>query len=239
MDTGGRKLRVSFQDATPLANSLSCALFFLDCYHYPSYFWRFEVTICDLKIYMAQTATALVRKAEMKIFVLRGHRVILDETLAALYRVTVKQLNQQVKRNARRFPAEFVLRLSRREFELLRSQIVTSNDGRGGRRYRPFAFTEHGAIMAATVLKSHRAIEMSVFVVRAFVRMREALAQNQQIMSKLAEIERRVENHDGDIEELVRAVQELMAPPKSKPRKIGFQLPQHAASLNRRIPVAV
>lgn len=115
---------------------------------------------------MAQTAIALARRVETKIFVLRGYRVILDETLAELYGVEVKQLNQQIKRNSRRFPAEFVFRLSEREFQALRSQIVTSNEGRGGRRYRPFAFTEHGAIMAATVLKSRRAIQMSIFVVR-------------------------------------------------------------------------
>src|SRR5690242_9208030 len=160
---------------------------------------RFEVTNCDLKNEMAQTATALARRVETKIFVLRGHRIIVDETLAELYGVEVKQLNQQVKRNSKRFPSEFVFRLSQREFDFLRSQIVTSNDGRGGRRYRPFAFTEHGAIMAATVLKSRRAIQMSIFVVRAFVRMREALAQNQQILSKLADIERRLESHETDI----------------------------------------
>src|SRR5882672_281829 len=125
---------------------------------------------------MKNTAIALARKVGSKIQVLRGQRVILDTDLAELYGVSVKQLNQQVKRNARRFPDDFVVRLSAKELANLRSQIVTSSSSHGGRRYLPNAFTEHGAIMAASVLNSERADEMSIFVVRAFVRMREALA---------------------------------------------------------------
>ena len=182
---------------------------------------------------MPQTAIVLAKKVETNIFVLRGHRVILDETLAELYGVEVKQLNQQVKRNSKRFPAEFVFRLSQREFDSLRSQIVTSNEGRGGRRYRPLAFTEHGAIMAATVLKSRRAIQMSIFVVRAFVRMREALAQNQQILAKLADIEKKLQNHEADIGELVRVVRQLMTVPEPNRRKIGFALPAQGLAAGR------
>ncbi len=182
---------------------------------------------------MAQTAVVLARKVETNIFILRGHRIILDETLAELYGVEVKQLNQQVKRNSKRFPVEFVFRLSQREFDGLRSQIVTSKEGRGGRRYRPLAFTEHGAIMAATVLKSRRAIQMSIFVVRAFVRMREALAQNQQILAKLADIEKRLQNHEADIGDLVRVVRQLMAPPEPNRRKIGFALPAQGLAAGR------
>ena len=185
------------------------------------------------------TAAALAKRVEAKIFVLRGHKVILDEDLAQLYAVEVRHLNQQVKRNRKRVPAEFVFRLSVKESDFLRSQIVISNEGRGGRRYRPFAFTEHGAIMAATVLKSRRAIQMSIFVVRAFVRMREALAQNQQILSKLAEIERRLENHETDIGELVRAVRQLMAPSPPARRRIGFQLPAHVHMGVSRTRIAV
>ena len=113
---------------------------------------------------------------------------------------------------------------------------MTSNEGRGGRRYRPFAFTEHGAIMAATVLKSRRAIQMSIFVVRAFVRMREALAQNREIVAKLADIEHRLNNHEADIGELVQAVRQLMTPPEPNRRKIGFGLPQ-ATSARARVAV--
>jgi hypothetical protein len=116
----------------------------------------------------------------------------------------------------------------------LRSQIATSNNGRGGRRYLPYAFTEHGAIMAATVLNSKRAIQMSIFVVRAFVRMREALAANQQIVAKLLELEHRLENHDGTIQELVAAIRELMLPPPPNRRRIGFQTPPRAGKVNGR-----
>ena len=107
----------------------------------------------------------------------------------------------------------------------MRLQNATSNPRRGGRRYLPNAFTEHGAIMAATVLNSARAIEMSIFVVRAFARMREALAANQLIIAKLTELERRLEGHDGQIQNLVEAIRQLMAPPLRAGRRIGFELP--------------
>jgi hypothetical protein len=127
---------------------------------------------------MPNTAIVLAQKIAAKIHVLRGHKVILDVDLAALYGVPVKRLNEQVKRNAARFPADFLFRLSRSEYENLRSQIATSSYGHGGRRYLPRVFTEHGAVMAANVLNSDRAIKMSIFVVRAFVRVRETLAVN-------------------------------------------------------------
>ena len=149
----------------------------------------------------------------------------MDVDLAALYGVPVKRLNEQIKRNSKRFPSDFLFRLSPVEYGNLRSQIVTSSLGHGGRRYLPHAFTEHGAIMAATVLNSKRAIEMSIFVVRAFVRMREALAANQQIVAKLSEIERRLEGHDFEIQELVDAIRELMAPLPANNRRIGFETP--------------
>jgi ORF6N domain-containing protein len=113
---------------------------------------------------------ALVRRpVESRILFLRGRKVLLDSDLADLYRITVKRLNQQVKHNAERFPEDFMFRLRPGENKLLRSQTATSNGGRGGRRYLPFVFTEHGAIMAASVLNSPRAVEMSIFVVRAFI----------------------------------------------------------------------
>jgi len=174
---------------------------------------------------MNKKAIALVRQTESKIQIIRGQKVILDMDLAELYGVSVKQLNQQIKRNADRFPSDFLFRLSHAEHERLRSQIVTSNVGRGGRRYLPYAFTEHGAIMAATVLNSERAVEMSIFVVRAFVRMREALSSNQKIVAKLSELERRLETHDSDIQQLIEAIRELMTPPEHNRRKIGFALP--------------
>jgi hypothetical protein len=133
---------------------------------------------------------------ESRILFLRHLRVILDADLAELYGVPVKVLNQQVKRNRERFPEDFVFQLAAKEHQALRSQIVTSNKGRGGRRYTPYAFTEHGAIMAATVLNSERAVQMSVFVVRAFVRLREMLATNRRLAGKIDELEDRLEGHD-------------------------------------------
>ncbi len=172
---------------------------------------------------MSKDQTAVALRVESRILVLRQHKVILDSDLAELYGVPVKRLNEQVKRNRDRFPADFMFQLSAKEHESLRSQNAASK--RGGRRYAPYAFTEHGAIMAATVLNSERAVEMSIFVVRAFVRMREMVAQNRQIVAKLEELEQRLEKHDSDIEQLIEAIKELMVPPEPSGRRIGFQLP--------------
>src|SRR5256884_3431521 len=161
---------------------------------------------------MKKRAIVLSRRVESRILVLRGHRVILDADLAELYGVEVKRLNQQVKRNIDRFPGDFVLQLSSAQYESLRLQIATSKEGRGGRRYLPYAFTEHGAIMAATVLNSKRAIEMSIFVVRAFVRMREMLSANRQLAAKIEELDHRLGTHDDAIQELMDAIKELMIP---------------------------
>lgn len=168
---------------------------------------------------------ATVFAVQSRILFLRQQRVILDSDLARLYGVPVRQLNQQVKRNTRRFPSDFVFQLSGKEQDSLRSQIVISKLKRGGRRYRPHAFTEHGAIMAATVLNSQQAIEMSVFVVRAFVRLREMLATNRQLAAKLDELENVLQTHDSAIRELVQAIKHLSAPEQPARRKIGFQLP--------------
>jgi len=169
--------------------------------------------------------SSLAVQVESRILILRHQRVILDIDLAKLYGVPVRQLNQQVKRNRERFPADFTFQLTLKENQALRSQFVISNKGRGGRRYAPYAFTEHGAIMAATVLNSKRAIEMSVFVVRAFVRMRDMLATNRQLAAKINELDRRLETHDTTIQDLIEAIRELMAPEETSKRKIGFQLP--------------
>jgi hypothetical protein len=178
---------------------------------------------------MSKQVTVLTKRVESKIVLIRGLRVILDTDLAELYGVEVKRLNEQVKRNLRRFPDDFVMRLSAEEAANLRSQNVISSSSHGGRRFLPNAFTEHGAIMAASVLNSERAVEMSIFVVRAFVRMREALASNQEILSKLAELEHRVESHDTNIQELIEAIRELMEPPPATGRQIGFALPTDSA----------
>ncbi len=145
---------------------------------------------------MRKTPVAITKHVNAQIRLLRGKKVILDSDLAKLYGVEVRELNQQFKRNRKRFPEDFVFQLAQREIEILRSQIVISSERHGGRRYLPYAFTEHGAIMAATVLNSKRAVQMSIFVVRAFVQMRETLAANHEIRVKFAELERRLGNHD-------------------------------------------
>jgi hypothetical protein len=169
--------------------------------------------------------TTLASAVESRILLLRHQRVILDTDIADLYGVPVKVLNQQVKRNRERFPADFVFRLTSKENEVLRSQSVTSKQGRGGRRYAPYAFTEHGAIMAATVLNSERAVQMSVFVVRAFVRLREMLATNRKLAGKIDELENRLDTHDSTIQDLIEAIKELMKPEDPPRKSIGFQIP--------------
>jgi phage regulator Rha-like protein len=174
---------------------------------------------------MNKTAIILAKRVSSKILILRNQKVILDADLAELYGVPVKRLNEQIKRNYERFPADFLFTLTSEEYQDLRSQNATSNSSHGGRRYLPNAFTEHGAIMAASVLNSKRAIEMSIFVVRAFVQMRHALATNQHIVSKLAELEARLDSHDGELQGLVEAIRELVEPLPANDRRIGFEAP--------------
>src|SRR5215469_16457238 len=177
---------------------------------------------------MNKTAIVLAQRVTRKILVLRNQKVILDTDLADLYGVSVKRLNEQVKRNPKRFPPDFLFTLTRAEYDNLRSQNATSNSDHGGRRYLPHAFTEHGAIMAASVLNSDRAVEMSIFVVRAFVQMRQAIARNQHIVSKLGELEARLDTYDGEIQELMEAIRELIAPLPANNRRIGFEAPPDA-----------
>jgi hypothetical protein len=154
---------------------------------------------------------------------IRNHRVILDSDLAALYGVPTKVFNQAIKRNTDRFPDFFRFQLTKEEFDALRSHFVTSNEGRGGRRYLPFVFTEHGALMAANVLSSPRAIKMSVALIEAFIRLRQEFASTQVLARRLAEIERTVVQHDTALKELFRAIKPLLLPPPEPPRKrIGF-----------------
>jgi hypothetical protein len=165
-----------------------------------------------------------VEQLDRSIVEIRGKRVILSHDLAAAYGVTTKRLNEQVKRNIKRFPPDFAFELTDEEWSALRSQIATSNvrPGRGGRRYQPYAFTEHGAVMAASVLNSDRAVEVSVFVVRAFVRMSRMLASHRQLALKLAELEARVSTHDRSIQSLLAAIRSLITPPEPKKKRIGF-----------------
>ena len=153
---------------------------------------------------------------------------MLDADLAELYGVSTKRFNEQVRRNSERFPRDFMFQLTVQEVTNLRSQIATSSlpgdhSNWGGRRYLPHVFTEHGAIMAATILNTSLATEVSVFVVRAFVRLREMVAANKELSKKLDELERRVSHHDEAITSIVKAIRELATPPEPKPkRRIGF-----------------
>jgi hypothetical protein len=160
---------------------------------------------------------------ENQIHLVRGQKVLLDAGLAALYGVEVKALNQAVKRNEERFPPDFVFQLTAEENEALRSQTVTSKSRRGGHHSAPSAFTEHGANMAASVLNSPRAVEMSIFVVRAFLRLRETLATHKELAAKLAELEQRLETTDHRIVEIIKAIHVLAMPPEKPTRKIGFR----------------
>ena len=169
---------------------------------------------------------AAVFPIESRIAILRHQRIILDTALAELYGVSVKRLNQQVNRNRERFPSDFMFQLTPREFAALRLQFATANKKRGGRRSLPYAFTEHGAIMAATVLNSEQAVKMSVFVVRAFVRLRQMLAANREFANRIKELEEHLETHDCTIQEIINAIRKLMNPPSSRRRRIGFALPQ-------------
>jgi hypothetical protein len=159
-----------------------------------------------------------------RIFPIRGHRVALDSDLATLYGVAIKRLNEQVRRNKERFPEDFAFQLTVEEYESLRSQFATLDIGRGRhRKYMPWAFTEHGALMAASVLNSPQAVEMSIFVVRAFVQLRATLVAHRHLSAKLAELERKYARHDKEIAALFEALHRLMDAPSEPKAKIGFR----------------
>ncbi len=180
------------------------------------------------------TETLTPYAVEDVILTIRGHKVILDRDLAMLYGVEVKRLNEQVKRNRDRFPDDFAFRLTPQEVTNLKSQFATSSSpgmrsqiatasAHGGRRKLPYAFTEHGAIMAATVLNSSKAVEMSVFVVRAFVKMREQLMATATLAKRLAEVEKLLLTHDSALRDLYQKIRPLLLPPPEPAKtKIGF-----------------
>lgn len=172
-----------------------------------------------------------LERVESRILFIRGEKVIVDADLAELYGVTTSNFNKAVKRNMDRFPDDFMFRLTKEEVESLRfqtgisndesmrSQIATSKERRGGRRYLPYAFTEHGALMAANILNSPRAVEASVQVVRAFVKLRQMLASNADLARKVEALERK---YDANFKVVFDAIKKLMAPPLSSQTKIGF-----------------
>lgn len=160
---------------------------------------------------------------ENKILLLRGHKVILSNDLAELYNVLPKRLIEQVKRNIDKFPDDFMFQLTKQEFMTLKSQLATSKKGRGGVRKLPYAFTEHGAIMAANVLNSKKACEMSILVVRTFVKIRKTAFEIKEISDRIKELENKMGETDSEVKYLFEAIRQLMAPPPVPPkRKIGF-----------------
>ncbi len=177
-------------------------------------------------------ATTLpTERIERSILLIRGHKVLLDVDLAALYRVPTKRLNEQVRRNRARFPEDFMFQLTAEEATSLRSQFATSNKGRGGRRYAPYAFTEQGVAMLSTVLNSERAILVNIEIMRAFVRLRQMLASNAELSRKMDALEKK---YDAQFKVVFDAIRQLMAPPETKKRKIGFLVEEKAAVYGRR-----
>jgi hypothetical protein len=168
------------------------------------------------------TSIVLVEQVQSKILFLRGEKVILDSDLAALYGVPTKRLNEQVKRNHERFPSDFMFQLTKLE----KDEVVANCDHLQKLKFSPVlpnAFTEHGAIMAASVLNSQRAVQASIYVVRAFVKLRQMLAPYKELMGKLDQLEKKLHTHDKQIVAIVQAIKLLMPPPEDKPKEpFGF-----------------
>jgi ORF6N domain len=165
---------------------------------------------------------------EKRILAVRERQVMLDEDLADLYGVTTKRLVQQVKRNMKRFPEDFMFQLSKAEVEILRSQIATSNDGRGGRRYAPYVFTEQGVAMLSGVLRSDRAIAVHIEIMRAFVELRRVAISYAALQERLDQLERemsgRLDEHDEQLGQIFKALHQLMTPPLREKRPVGFRI---------------
>jgi len=178
--------------------------------------------MADLKRKVAPLEPIAAPAIERRIFVIRDRQVMLDEDLADLYGVETKRLIQQVKRNLKRFPEDFMFQLSKAEASSLRSQIATSNDSRGGRRYAPYVFTEQGVAMLSGVLHSDRAIAVNIEIMRAFVELRRTAISYAAIEKRLEKIERGVEEHDEQLGQIFKALRQLIAPPPKPKHPIGF-----------------
>jgi hypothetical protein len=164
---------------------------------------------------------------ESRIFLIRGHKVLLDADLALLYEVETKRLNEAVRRNRERFPEDFWFQLTAEETEALRSQIATSNEGRGGRRYYPYAFTEQGIAMLSSVLRSRRAIAVNIVIMRTFVKLRQLLATHEDLAHRLDQLEWRMAEQDGRVQYVFETIQHLIEAPADPQtvepkRRIGF-----------------
>ena len=162
---------------------------------------------------------AVVEQIEKRIFIVRGQKVMLDSDLAELYSVPTRRLNEQVRRNIRRFPSDLMFQLTREELESLRSQIAISKRGRGGRRYTPLVFTEQGVAMLSSVLNSERAIQVNIEIMRAFVRLRRLISSHKDLADRLDNLEKK---YDAQFKAVFDAIRKLMAPLEPKRRRIGF-----------------
>ena len=182
---------------------------------------------------MSDKALIPIESIERTVRRFRRHNVMLDADLAALYQVEVKVLNQAVKRNRERFPADFMFHLTVQEAEVLRSQIVTSKAGRGGRRTAPYAFTEQGVAMLSSVLRSARAIRVNIEIMRAFVRLRQMLRSNAELAKKLDALETK---YDSQFKVVFKAIRELMTPPPASRKRIGFGPGKAPAPGSSRVP---
>jgi hypothetical protein len=168
-------------------------------------------------------AAPRIASIERNIYFFRGEKVMLDADLARLYRVPTFRLNEQVKRNRSRFPKDFMFQLTAQEASILTSQIAISSSSHGGRRHRPYAFTEQGVAMLSSVLKSDRAVQVNIAIMRAFVKLREILDTHQELAQRLEELEGKFQQHDAQIQEVFDAIRALLVPaPDPGRRRIGF-----------------
>lgn len=176
-----------------------------------------------------------VHLVERRIYLIRRQKVMLDSDLAELYGMSTKQLNQQVTRNKRRFPQEFMFQLTQEEADCLRSQFVTSKSGRGGRRYLPYVFTEQGVAMLSSVLNSEQAIEVNITIMRAFVKLRELLESNENLNHKFATVIRKLSTHDKYFKVVFNELKKLSEEPPPPHKQIGFKSGQGIVALSRRL----
>jgi hypothetical protein len=170
-----------------------------------------------------RSLSASVQLIERRIYLIRSHKVIVDTDLAELYKVSTKRLNEQVRRNRKRFPEDFMFRLTKTEAEALKSQFATSKTGRGGRRYLPYVFTEQGVAMLSSVLSSERAIEVNITIMRIFVKLRQMLESNEELNRKCAAVIRKLATHDKYFTVVFDELKKLNEPQTPSRRQIGFK----------------
>jgi len=183
---------------------------------------------------MKQSGSDLpIETIEKSIYLIRGQKVMLSTHMAQLYGVEPRSLVQAVKRNIQRFPEDFMFQLTSEEFDALKSQFVISSWG-GLRRARPYAFTEQGVAMLSSVLRSERAIQVNIAIMRVFVRLRQMLATHKELATKLAELENRLKDHDEQILAIFEAIRALMVPPEKPKKKIGFNLKEKHAGYRKK-----